>query len=116
MRQKQNVSFDFDGCLTLDAMQVMAERCLAWGDNVFIVTTRDPNKDNSVVYEFADDLCIKRENVHFTNHDLKIDTIQRLNIHVHFDDDKVEIDAINDSDDHCCTGILVNYTYKHEKE
>lgn len=108
-----NISLDFDG--TMRHVHTLAERFIAFGDTVFIVTSRLESRDNSVVFEWADELGIKRENVHFTNQQLKLDKLHELNIDVHFDDDLIEVDEINTNSERC-RAILVNFKHSYAND
>jgi len=105
-----NIAFDIDG--TMIHMHHIVDRFQRFGDEIFIVTTREP-EDNVEVFEWADDLQIKRENIHFTNHQLKLDTLHKLNINLHFDDDPIEVDEIN-SNSETCKALLVNFKYNYK--
>lgn len=108
-----NVSFDFDG--TFIHIHHLVERFQLFGDTIFIVTSRLEERDNSVVFEWADDLGIKRENVHFTNQQLKIDKLHELNIVLHFDDDLIEVDEINRNSE-TCKALLVNFKHDYSND
>ena len=101
-----NVSFDVDG--TIIHVGHLVERFQKFGDDVFIVTTRNSDKPNIDLYNLADALRIKHENIHFTEQQLKLDTLHNLNIQLHFDDDVIEVDEINRNSTKC-TALLVNF-------
>ena len=119
MRHIQNISFDFDNCLQHIYVQLMAERCIAWGDNVFVCTSRRDGVyqnnikigeiDNKDLFEIIDELGIKRENIIFTNQQSKTLFLIDHKINIHFDDDDIEIDYINRSNVETLKGILINY-------
>lgn len=119
----ETVSFDYDNTLTHPKIQRMAKIHLNAGDNVHIVSSRlsemyDLDKnfigtiDNEDVYELAKELGIPKENIHFTDQQLKLETLIKIGSSLHYDDDVIEIDDINRSDKDI-TGILINYKYSH---
>ena len=105
----QTVSFDFDNCLQLGYVQLMADRHYKWEDDVHVVTTRNGDFDNLDLFEVTDEIGIPRENVHFTNQQLKLDTLLRIGVNLHYDDDTVEVDDINRNGGDTIRGILVEY-------
>ena len=108
-----NISFDYDG--TLIHIHHLVEKFQLSGDSVFIVTSRNQNKEHKELYDDADRLGIKRENIHFTNNEIKLPTIEKLNIQLHFDDDYVEVDEINRYATNCIA-LLVNYKQYYTNE
>ncbi len=88
------VSFDYDDTLSTEKGQRMAKNELKNGNEVYIITRR---QDTALgpVYELAKELGIKRENVHATNGKLKWETVDRLGIDIHYDNNQNEIDKIN---------------------
>lgn len=108
-----NISFDFDG--TFRHVNHLVERFIQFGDSVFIVTSRLELKDNSIVFEWAEELGIKKENVHFTNQELKINKLHELKIVLHFDDDLIEVDEINRNSE-TCKALLVNFKHDYSND
>ena len=102
-----NVSFDYDG--TMLHVNHLVERFQRFGDEIFIVTSRVESKNNhNDLFEEAMDLGIKRENIYFTNNEIKLSKLEELNINLHFDDDSVEVDEINRYSQ-TCKALLVNF-------
>lgn len=92
------VSFDFDNTLSKESVQKYAANLIAIGIEVHIVTSRYEFYycNNNDLYEVADRLGIKRENIHFTNMRNKCDFFQENPDFIfHLDDDSIEIDFIN---------------------
>lgn len=109
-----NISFDFDG--TLIHMNHLVERFQRFGDEIFIVTSRVESKNNHQdIFDEALDLGIKRENIYFTNNELKLDKLKELNINLHFDDDSVEVDEINQNST-TCKALLVNFKHSYHND
>lgn len=107
------VSFDFDGTLTLPTIQQLAKRHIHYGDEVHITTARlheskTTQFDNKKLYELAERVGIPKDNIHFTGFELKVHFLKTFDIH--YDDDYIEIDAINSSD-LTCYGILIGFRY-----
>ncbi len=118
--ENQIVSFDFDNTLDKTQVQRLVKRHLAFGDMVYIVTTRrDKIFDNEMnfigyventdLYEMAEKLMIPKENVRFTSYELKLKTLIEIGSSVHFDDDVIEIDDINRNGQGKIAGILIDY-------
>lgn len=110
------VSFDFDSTLSENYIQEIAKRFIAFGDDVYIVTSRVsdnvpiigiPQRDysNKDLHAIADDLGIKHENRHFTQGAFKSETIKSLGIELHFDDMEDEVEKINNETE--CKALLV---------
>ena len=104
------ISFDFDSTLATPLIQKLAKRHIKYGDEVHITTTRTHEGEcdytNEYLYKVADRLGIKKENIHFTNHQDKVHFLKTFDMH--YDDDEHEIDLITRSN-LPCLGILINY-------
>jgi len=108
------VSFDFDGTIELERYQNIAKKLKDEGQTVYIVTRRQDSQSKSV-YEVADKIGIPHSRVYFTNGKMKWETIKRLNIGTHYDNNPDEIRLINENTD--AKGKLINqksmiYNYK----
>ena len=95
------VSFDFDSTLTIDTVQDFARKLVEDGHEVWIVTQRFEFKDssgNSVnnkwVFEIAEEVGIKRENIHFCNMRDKFHFFIDKDFLFHLDDDIIDLDFI----------------------
>jgi hypothetical protein len=95
---KMRVSFDFDDTLTTANGQQMAQRHITLGDDVFIVTARQQSNGASV-YEMAQKLRIPRENVYFTGGRDKWQTLKRLRIEKHYENNQEQINLIKEFTD-----------------
>jgi hypothetical protein len=92
------VSFDFDSCLSEDDIQkiagvfIQSPLC-----QTFIITSRSNNEfcKNTDLFKIANNLGIKKENIHFTDGDFKWRKIKELGITFHFDDMEDEVHLIN---------------------
>ena len=93
---KVRVSFDYDDTLTTPKGQQMASRYIAAGDNVFIITARQQT-NGAPVYEMAKRLGIPRENVYFTGGRDKWQTVKRLRIDKHIDNNAEQIELIKEN-------------------
>lgn len=92
------VSFDFDSTLSKESVQKYAAYLISIGIEVHIVTSRYEfyYSNNNDLYEIADKLGIKRENIHFTNMNNKCDFFkENPDFIFHLDDDSIEINFIN---------------------
>jgi hypothetical protein len=88
------VSFDFDDTLSTSKGQDKAKQMLAEGYRVLIITARQ-SKDSKAVFEVADKLGIKRSDIYFTNGKNKWETVKRLGVAIHYDNNQDQIDLIN---------------------
>jgi hypothetical protein len=110
------ISFDFDSTLECEEMQELAIKFIASGADVFITTSRTdyheglkiPNND---LFEVADRIGIKKENITFTKFKHKYKFTKDFDIH--YDDDEIEIDNINKFPSKCM-GFL--YEPKHNNQ
>ncbi len=100
------VSFDFDGTLSRPDVQAYAKELIERGIEVIVTTSRyneekkhlyRSNPTNDDMYAVTDNLGIKRENVHFTNMEDKVDYLQE-DVAWHLDDDEYELGLIYDSE------------------
>jgi HK97 family phage prohead protease len=108
------VSFDFDDTIELERYQNIAKRLIDEGKTVYIVTRRQESMSKAV-YEVADMVGIPHSRVYFTNGKYKWETIKRLGIGVHYDNNPEEIKLINENTE--AQGKLINqknmiYNYK----
>ena len=97
------VSFDFDD--TLNIIDLDQERCypnqkmidklldyVKNGDKVIIVTTRySEHKQDILDFIRANELPIDKDDVYCTEHTWKRNTLKRLGVEIHYDDNKDEI-------------------------
>jgi len=92
------VSFDFDGTISKEQWQQKAMQLKDQGKTLYIVTRRQES-DSEPVYAVADKVGIPHSRVYFTNGKLKWETIKRLGIGTHYDNNPDEIKAINENTD-----------------
>jgi hypothetical protein len=92
------VSFDFDDTLETPRGKELAKQKIAEGKEVFIITRRQESASEAV-YVVADELEIPHSRVYFTNGKMKWETVKRLNIGTHYDNNQDEIDLINNNTD-----------------
>lgn len=121
---KGKVSFDFDSTLDRKDVQRFAKQLINDGYETWIVTSRVSleyakanldqwsinrvEKSNLKLFRVADNLGIKREHIHFTNAQLKVEFLEDKNYIFHLDDDSEELLAILVSGDKC-EPFNVNY-------
>jgi len=87
------ISFDYDGTLSKKAYRDIAAIALKDGHDVYVVTARhDDNLDD--VKKVADLLGIKRSNIYATNGRDKVDTLLKLKIKLHYDNNQEQVDKI----------------------
>jgi len=92
--EANKVSFDFDDTLSTKRGQTLAKRLITQGKDVYIITRRQESA-SAEVYKVADELGINHSKVHFTNGKMKWETIKRLGIDIHYDNNQQEIDLID---------------------
>jgi len=92
--EANKVSFDFDDTLSTKRGQTLAKRLITQGKDVYIITRRQESA-SAEVYKVADELGIPKSKVYFTNGKMKWETIKRLGIDIHYDNNKDEIDLID---------------------
>jgi HK97 family phage prohead protease len=108
------VSFDFDDTIELERYQNIAIKLKNEGKTIYIITRRQDTQSKSV-YEVADKIGIPHSRVYFTNGKMKWETVKRLGIGIHYDNNPDEIRLINENTD--AKGRLINqksmiYNYK----
>ena len=89
----QKVSIDYDDTLSTNRGRLLARRLLLEGKDLYIVTRR---RDDMLgpVKRVAKELGISEDKVYATNGKLKWETIKRLGIQTHYDNNPDEIKAI----------------------
>lgn len=86
------ISFDFDGTLSQESIQALAEHLINIGDEVWIVTSRVARPEwNKDLFSVADYLGIPRSRIFFTGGGLKRDFLDENGFDIHFDDDIEEV-------------------------
>ena len=93
------VSFDFDGVLETSQGKELARRKINDGEQVYIITARQESTMSKRVYDVAKELGIPRLHVYFTNGNDKWNTIKRLGIDVHYDNNQEQITKIKENTD-----------------
>ena len=88
---RRKISFDFDGVLTNDRGRLLAKKFINEGAMVYIVTSRNESQ-GAKVRELADVLGVRPSRVIFTKD--KPETIKRLKINVHYDNNPDTVKAI----------------------
>ena len=120
----KKISIDFDSTLDRNDVQIFAKELISDGYEVWIVTSRVSNEyakenldqlsinrvetSNRKLFTVADNVGIKREHIHFTNAQLKVEFLEDKNYIFHLDDDSEELLAILISGDKC-EPFNVNY-------
>ena len=92
----EKVSIDYDDTLSTDRGKELAKKLLAEGKDVSIITRRQADQLDDV-YNTAKDLGIPRDKVHATNGKLKWETIKKLGIERHIDNNSNELKAIEEN-------------------
>ena len=90
----QKVSIDYDDTLSTDRGKELAKRLLKEGKDVSIITRRQADQMETV-YNTAKELGIPRDKVHSTDGKLKWETIKKLGIEKHIDNNEKELEAIS---------------------
>ena len=92
----EKISIDYDDTLSTDRGKELAKRLLAEGKDLSIVTRRQESALGPVK-SVAKELGIPENKVHATNGSLKWETIKRLGINKHIDNNSDELNAINEN-------------------
>ena len=101
---KIKISFDYDGTLTQKFVQEIAKELIASNYEVHLLTSRFGNmqrlkypnlQSNEQLFRVAEEVGIPQHRISFTNQMPKWMVLNEGGIHIHLDDDKVEIDALN---------------------
>lgn len=92
----EKVSMDYDDTLSTDRGKELAKKLLKEGQDVSIITRRQSDQLQEV-YKTAEELGIPRDKVHATNGKLKWETIKKLGIEKHIDNNEKELQAINEN-------------------
>lgn len=92
----EKISIDYDDTLSTDRGKELAKRLLAEGKDLSIVTRRQES-DLGPVKAVAKELGIAENKVHATNGKLKWETIKKLGINKHIDNNSDELKAIKDN-------------------
>ena len=90
----EKVSIDYDDTLSTDRGKELAKKLLKEGQDVSIITRRQSDQLEEV-YKTADELGIPHDKVHATNGKLKWETIKKLGIEKHIDNNAKELEAID---------------------
>ena len=89
----QKVSIDYDDTLSTDKGKELAKKLLQEGKDVSIITRRQSDQLDEV-RKVADELGIPQDKVHATDGKLKWETIKKLGIEKHIDNNSKELEAI----------------------
>jgi hypothetical protein len=100
------VSFDFDGTLSEDFVQVIAKSMMDSGHDVWVITSRNEGHNwNIDLFETCLSIKLPLQKVIFTNGQLKQGEYARGGFELHFDNDWEEVSVINENGGHA---ILIN--------
>ena len=89
----EKVSIDYDDTLSTDKGKLLAKRLISEGKDLYIVTRRREEMLGPVKL-VANELGISADKIHATNGKLKWETIKRLGIQTHYDNNPDELKAI----------------------
>jgi hypothetical protein len=92
------VSFDFDGTLSNNqSLQMLAKFLVLGGHDVWILTSRfkEPIERNKDLYDIMHLLQISKTNVVFNSD--KLAAFKEYKFELHFDDDHIDVDLINEA-------------------
>jgi hypothetical protein len=89
----EKVSIDYDDTLSTDRGKELAKKLMQEGKDVSIITRRQSDQLEEVK-KVADELGIPRDKVHATDGKLKWETIKKLGIERHIDNNSKELAAI----------------------
>lgn len=92
-QQYKKVSIDYDDTLSTEAGKELAKKMLKEGNEVSVITRRQADQMDEV-YNTAMELGIPKDRVYATNGELKWETIKKLGIEKHIDNNDKELEAI----------------------
>jgi hypothetical protein len=103
------ISFDFDSTLSEERTQALARKLQTMGAELWIISSRvdeDRWGWNTPVLAVAERLNIPRSRIVYTEGSTKWEHCKENQIDIHFDDDQVEIELL---EEHCpeCTGVII---------
>ncbi|MEO1654286.1 MAG: hypothetical protein AAFU64_12135 [Bacteroidota bacterium] len=101
------ISFDFDDTLDQTYIQQLALLLAKAGAEVYIITRRGPT-GNRDLFALAEVLWIPEKRIFFTNGQAKTETIIRLGIDLHLDDQPEEIWELSKRN---IPALLVNFDW-----
>lgn len=90
------ISIDYDDTLSTARGKDIARNLIKQGNDVIVITRRQES-DLGPVYQAAKDLGIPRDKVYATNGKLKWETIKRLGVQKHIDNNPDELKAIKEN-------------------
>ena len=89
------VSLDYNDTFTTNRGKQLAQRLITTGNDVHIVSRLNDSARSSVEKAVRESgLNIPSNKIHFTNGALKYNTLRKLGIRTHYDNNQNEIDAI----------------------
>lgn len=118
MDKKYKISFDFDSTLDREDVQEFAKQLVKDGHEIWITTSRFDTESslkrgwwwiksqNEQLYEVAEECGISMDNITFTTMIDKINFLEGKDFLFHLDDDRVELELIEESED-SCIGVFV---------
>ena len=86
------ISFEYDGVLTTENGKELLKRKIFESFDVYIVTSR---QRSLTIINFALENIIFSNRVFFTESKDKCETLQRLGIEIHYDNNQEQIEKIN---------------------
>lgn len=89
MKKNITISFDFDGCLSTEEVQIVARKLIKDNYNVIITTSRMREHKNQDLFNIAENVGIKT--VIFTNFTDKSPFMYDVDIHIDNDDSELLI-------------------------
>jgi hypothetical protein len=111
----KNVTIDFDGTLQQPKVQEFVRMLMRRPDvTIYVLTARfdelhkarwQANPTNADLYRVTDALGIPRERIRFQCFMPKWEYLMEANVVVHLDDDRAEIEAINDNTKILCVDV-----------
>jgi hypothetical protein len=103
------ISFDFDSTLSEQRTQNLAHKLMSYGVELWIISSR-VNEDrwgwNKELYRIAEKLHIPKGRIVLTGGDDKWKFCKENNIDIHFDDDPIEIELIEENY-LGCVGVII---------
>lgn len=102
------ISFDFDSTLSEERIQRFAKAMSTLDVEMWIISSRvDENRWgwNKELFRIANQLNISRNRIILTEGDVKWKPIKEHGIDIHFDDDQIEVELIEENT--TCNPVLI---------
>ena len=110
------ISFDFDSTLSREDVQSYAKELINREFDIWICTSRFESAWNDDLFDVANDLGIKKENIYFCNMSNKSEFLYNKDFIFHIDDDDIELSFIKSDTNVSPIYLTENMNWKSDCE